>query len=180
MSDQRDAVTRRVAGIVQHRDKQVFAGTIAGQADVVFGNRVAEIQKVEPGLDRPEREIAKVVDDVMAIARTENIGVTTGATTHIVIAGAAEQHITRPGSIVGVDLTGIGAFEIHNRKGHAEPVPDDTIGKDDFFDTGVQARAILKKGVQFAQKLILQANKIPFRVIVQDHILSVADRADVI
>ncbi len=174
-----ERVAGRLAVVVEEDDLQIWAFAVADQLQIFDLDAVLEAEDVDAGLDRPEREIAEVVDDVLSVAGLEDIDVPAGAAAHVIVALAPPEDVgrTRAHQIV-VELSG-GALPVEHLHRHAETVPGHAVREHDGADAGIDPLAVAEELVVLAEELVGQANGVGAATDLQDQIFAVSDRLDV-
>ena len=171
-----DRIPGDVAVLVEDGDEQVLALPVAGQAQAILGDVAAEHQEVHAGLHRTEGEAAQVVDDVVAVAFAEDVGVAARAAAQVIVALAAEQDVARARADIRVRLVQLRAFEIDHGEGQAIAVPHRAVGE----HHRVHARLHLLPGVDIAvfltQELVLDADVVGAVIVIEEQVFAVAHR----
>ena len=180
LPDQFDAVLRQVAIGILERDQEVVAVAVACQIQVIGRDIALEHEKIHARLNRPEREIAQVVDHVLPVTAFIDIGVPSGPAAQEIVAEAAEQNVPGPRPEIGVGLVKRRAIEVDDLERHAVAVPDLTVSKDDVVDTGLQLHAVGEVDVPLAEELVRQAHEIRAVIVEEDQVFAVAHGVDIL
>ena len=163
-----DGVVGFVPLVIEDNDLEVIAVPITDQLEVIGTDITIETQPIEPSLDRPEGECAEFIDHILAVAALEDIEVATGTARQIIVTLAAPQDVGRPrGDIRIIEITS-STRPIDNFQCHPGTVPDDPIGKDDRIDARLKLGSVGQVVIEFAEKLVLNANRVAAIAELQD------------
>ena len=146
--------------VIEDDDLEVFAVSVTDELQVIGTDVAIEAQPIEPSLDWSEGEAAEIIDYILTVAALEHVEVTTGTAREIVVALAAPQDVGRTRCDIRIIEIARGTQPIDNLQRHPGTVPDDPIGKDDGIDAGLELGAVEKVVIEFAEKLILDTNRV--------------------